>query len=252
MRLLRRNLGNILITLCELLAGIMLLISPERSTRAFVIIVGIVLLIFGIYNAVMHLRVPPFEASHNYRMAWGMMLAAGGLFCIFDSTWFMNAFPAETIIIGVALIVIVFVKIQWTVDMLRIRDTKWYLALIGVALALIVAVILFLNPTSDSRALWIITGIVLIISAVLDVVTLMFRTVRQQEVAEEYKGEIHEKRHRKKAAVSDDNEENEENEPSEDDEDSFEEYQGAPVSDETDDDDITPEDTEDDDEENLD
>ncbi len=187
MKLVRRNLGNILISICELLAGILLLINPERYARVLIIIVGIVLVVFGILNVIRHLRIPPLEASRSYRMSWGLILAAGGIFCIVDAGWFIDVFPVLTLY-GVALVAIGFIKIQWTVDMLRIRDSKWYFALLSVVMAFIVAIILLVNPTSDSRALWIITGIILIISAVLDIVTLFFRFMRQEEVAKEYKG----------------------------------------------------------------
>ncbi len=186
MKLVRRNLGNILISICELLAGILLLIDPERYTRVLIIIIGIVLVVFGVLNVVRHLRIPPLEASRSYRMSWGLILTAGGIFCIVDAGWFINVFPVLTLY-GVALIAIGFIKIQWTVDMLRIGDTRWYCALISVAMAFVVAIVLLVNSTSDSRVMWIITGIILIFSAVLDIVTLFFRFMRQEEVAKEYK-----------------------------------------------------------------
>ncbi len=187
MKLVRRNLGNILISICELLAGILLLINPERYARVLIIIVGIVLVVFGVLNVVRHLRIPPLEASRSYRMSWGLILTAGGIFCIVDAGWFIDVFPVLTLY-GVALIAIGFIKVQWTVDMLRIGDTRWYCALISVAMAFIVAIVLLVNSTSDSHVMWIITGIILIISAVLDIVTLFFRFMRQEEVAKEYKG----------------------------------------------------------------
>ncbi len=218
MKLVRRNLGNILISICELLAGILLLINPERYARVLIIIVGIVLVVFGVLNVIRHLRIPPLEASRSYRMSWGLILAAGGIFCIVDAGWFLNIFPVLTLY-GVALVAVGFIKVQWTIDMLRIGDHRWYCALISVAMAFIVAIILLLNSTSDSRTLWIITGIILIFSAVLDIITLFFRFMRQEEVAKEYKDvDRHSARRgrRKDSGETEDVDTEEDDEPSDD------------------------------------
>ncbi len=187
MKVLRRNLGNILISLCELMAGILLLINPVEYTKVLIIIVGVALVILGGLNVITHLRIPPLEASRSFRMSFGLILIAGGAFCMFDTSWFTRVFPVLPMLYGVAMIAVGIIKIQWTIDMLRIRDTKWYLALISVAVDMIMAILIFTNLIKNENVLWIITAIVLILCALLDLVTLFFRARRQQEVARTYK-----------------------------------------------------------------
>ena len=65
-------------------------------------------------------------------------------------------------------------RIQWTVDMIRLKMRRWYWPAIGAGLSLLVAVVILLNPFETLATLWVFTGIALIAEAVVDVLTLIF------------------------------------------------------------------------------
>ncbi len=175
MKTIRRNLSNLLISLCELLAGILLLLDPVEYTKIVIMAVGLALVIMGVILSLSHFRTPAEEAARNYRLTIGLLLLAGGIFCILGFQWFLTTFPVLPTLYGVVLVVDGIVKIQWTVDMARFRNPQWFLALIGALLCLAMAAFIFSDPFTDTDILWICTGIFLILCALLDLVTLVYK-----------------------------------------------------------------------------
>lgn len=170
---LKRN-SNLVMCIAELVIGILLLINPVGFTRGIIIALGIPLALQGIGSIVSYFRQKPQAASEDNMLAKGLLMACCGLFCMFRSSWFIAAFPVLTMFYGVMTLVSAFGKLQWTADMLRLKQKYWFVALISAALSLVLATLIMTNPFSSTAALWIFIGVSMIVEAVVDVVTLFF------------------------------------------------------------------------------
>ena len=80
-----------------------------------------------------------------------------------------------TILYGVAILVSGLGKIQFTVDMLRMKNKKWFWGAVSAVLSLVCAVVILSSPFASTIVLWKFTGIALIVEAVFDAVALFFR-----------------------------------------------------------------------------
>lgn len=172
-KVLKKN-SNLVMCIVELIVGILLLINPVGFTRGIIIALGIPLALQGIGSIVGYMREKPQAASEGNLLATGLLLTCGGLFCMFRSSWFIAAFPVLTMFYGVMTLVSAFGKLQWTADMLRLKQKYWFIALISAALSLVLAVLIITNPFSSTAALWVFIGVSMIVEAVVDVVTLFF------------------------------------------------------------------------------
>lgn len=168
-------INNVIMALCELGVGILLLVDPIGFTVWIFIVLGIVLLVMGLMEIVSYFRTEPVSAFLRQNLAIGLAEAAAGLFCIFQYDWFIVTFPLLTILYGVIILMTGFVKIQWTVDMLRMKQKKWYFAAISAVLSIIFAWVILGNPFASTAALWTFVAVSLIVEAVVDVVALIFR-----------------------------------------------------------------------------
>ena len=65
-------------------------------------------------------------------------------------------------------------KLQKAVDMARVKQNYWFVALIGALLTLVFAILILANPFASTAVLWSFIGITLIVEAVMDVVTFIF------------------------------------------------------------------------------
>ncbi|MBQ6716804.1 MAG: DUF308 domain-containing protein, partial [Clostridia bacterium] len=113
------------------------------------------------------------EAEKAQYLTKGLLTLLGGGFCAFRSHWFIATFPALSILYGVGVLSAGLVKVQFTFDMLRQKNKKWFLALISAVISLACAVVILKNPFATTAVLWIFTGISLIVEAVFDAVTLI-------------------------------------------------------------------------------
>ncbi len=173
MRTLKENTGGIVMCLFEIVVGILLLINPISFTSGIIIGLGIILLALGTVGVIAYFRLDPIEAARRQTLTKGLIIIVTGLFCIFQTHWFIATFPLLTMLYGVIILLTGIAKIQWSVDMLRMKKPNWYLAAIASALSILLAIIILLNPFSSTIFLWRFVAVSLILGAVLDILALI-------------------------------------------------------------------------------
>lgn len=173
MNFIKRNANVIILFLIELAAGILLLIDPIRFTSGIIIAAGIVFLAAGILCTVRYFRTEAIEAAKRQLLTKGLVGLLFGWFCTFHSAWFVVTFPILTILYGIFVLLAGLGKIQLTIDLIRGRNKRWFIAGISAAISVVCAVVILNNPFAATEVLWMFTGITLIIEAVFDLITLV-------------------------------------------------------------------------------
>lgn len=172
--MLKRNLGGVVVSLVEVIVGILLLIDPVGFTTGIIVTVGAVLMLMGIGSVVRYFCTKPEQAAAGQYLAKGLALLLGGAFCAFNSHWFIVTFPVLTLVYGVAILMTGFAKVQRMADMIRFKHGKWFLAAISAALSILCGIVIITSPFSTTAVLWTFTGISLIVEAVFDVIGTIF------------------------------------------------------------------------------
>lgn len=174
MKNLSQNGGKIVMSLCEIALGILLFINPLGFTATIIKATGILLMLAGIVPAIRYFRTSPAEAHLEQGLAKALCALAAGGFCLFKTEWFLVTFPVVTLLYGLAILFTGIVRVQWTVDMLRMKVGRWYLAGIGALLSLICGAVIMLNPFAWTGFLWTFVAISMIVDAVFDLCTVLF------------------------------------------------------------------------------
>lgn len=174
MSFLKKNGGTLVICLFEILIGILLLINPAGFTAGIIIAVGFFLTVGGIRNVIQYFRMKAEEAAMGRGLFRGLVLLLAGLFCMFRSKWFLITFPVLTILYGAAILLTGLGKVQWTLDMLRLKRGKWGWAAVSAVISLIGGWIILHNPFASTAILWMFAGIYIIVEAVFDIAALFF------------------------------------------------------------------------------
>lgn len=125
------KISSIILSLCEAIIGILLLVNPVDFTTGIIIFLGIVLLIVGITSVVQYFRTEPEAAALKQGLTRGCIEILIGLFCIIKSGWFIATFPILTILYGIGVLIAGIAKVQWTVDKIRLKIKKWFWTAIG-------------------------------------------------------------------------------------------------------------------------
>lgn len=167
---MKENIKNIFLILGKLAVGILLLLNPEKLTLGFIIIIGIALSVFGVGNFIAYFRREPAEAAKHGNFTKGLLSVAGGVFCVVDPQWFIEAVPELAMIYGIILLATGLVQIQWIVDMIRLKRANWVFQALSSVFTIAVAAVILINPFKTIDYLWIFTGVMLIVSTVPDII----------------------------------------------------------------------------------
>ncbi len=169
-----RSMGTILACIVEIIIGVLLLINPVGFTAGIIMTLGIVLAIMGIFNLVGYFRATPEEAAQGSGLVKGLLLVGGAFVCLFKTQWLIAAFPLITVFYGIVILITGINKLQWAIDLLRLKEKHWYVALIGAALSVLFAVVILMNPFTSTGVLWTFIAISLIVEAIMDILTFIF------------------------------------------------------------------------------
>lgn len=195
MKFLKSNFSGIVMCLIEALVGILLLMNPVGFTAGIIIGAGVVLLIMGLASVIQYFRMEPEEAMKSQMLLKGLVFLIVGGFCVLKSGWFIITFPVLTLIYGVVILISGLAKIQWMVDIIRMKKQKWFLAGISALISIVCGVVVISSPFSSTAVLWMFTGASLIVEAIFDVVALILgnktdsTTVEEQAEPENVEGE---------------------------------------------------------------
>ena len=172
--MLKRNLGSVAMSLAEIIIGILLLVNPVAFTSGIIVAFGIVLMIMGVSKTIKYFRTEPEEAAVNQILAKGLLMLLAGAFCAFHSHWFIATFPVLTLVYGVVILITGITKVQWTIDIIRMKRSKWFWAAISAAISIVCGVVIITSPFSTTAVLWMFIGISLIVEAVFDMIGSIF------------------------------------------------------------------------------
>ena len=191
MKTIKQFLGGIILCLCEVAIGILLLVNPVGFTAGIITVCGIALILCGIGSIIGYFRKDAEEAAASQSLMKGLVLLLAGGFCALKTEWIIATFPLMTLVYGVVILISGMGKVQWTADMLRAKNKKWFFAAISAAVSVICAVVILRSPFTSTAALWIFTGVSLICEAILDMVTFLLSGRKNQadDVTTEIEGE---------------------------------------------------------------
>ncbi len=160
--------GRLLLCLFEVGLGIVLLVDPVKFTSALMTAVGILLCVLGALSTLTYFRMDPVEASLSQELMKGLTLLVVGVFCIYRSDFFVRWFPVLTTLYGGIIIFTGIDKIQWAVDMFRLRRGVWQVSAVSALLSIVLGVLVLANPFSVLGTLWTFTAVSLIVIGVIN------------------------------------------------------------------------------------
>ncbi len=166
---LRKINVSLLLSVLELVLGILLLINPTGLTSVVVIVIGILLILLGLYHLFHYVRLPREEASHTWKLATGTGIMTIGIVTVANQGWLVEIVGAAASLYGIILLTFAFMKLQIMVDAIRGGRKQWYMMAACFLSSAILATLLFTGAFT-APFVWIFSGILLIMTAILGIV----------------------------------------------------------------------------------
>lgn len=168
MNVSRISAAGIVPGIMELVAGILLLLNPAKFTSTVLIGLGGVLIVLGLVDVVKYFRTDAKTASLGQLLTKGLVSLLAGAFFVIQWEWFLTAFPVLTMVYGIIILLTGISKIQFTIDMLRLKHRRWGWAALNAALTLTCAIVILSSPFATTEVLWCFTGAALVVVGIFD------------------------------------------------------------------------------------
>lgn len=194
MKSLKVNIPLILLIVLEIAVGILLLVNPETFTQAVIIIFGIGLLSVGIIYLLQYLLEKKGDLKSNLLpLIVGAVSIIVGIVCALCSGAIVKLDQAVAIVYGVILAITGVYKLYNFFKSKKNAIAVSKVSILSGLIAIVLGVVIVIYPKQDGMTLsvWQITGIVLIIEAVVDCLSVvqLFKTKKDKSDKDEKKAQ---------------------------------------------------------------
>ena len=174
MKSLQKYFGGMVLSLLEIFVGVLLLIDPFAFTSGIIAVFGAVLMFVGLVCLFKYFRAEPQIAAVSQNLLKGLAALIAGGFCVFGNSYINELTTLLTVIYGVMILAVGLSKVQNTVDMLRMKKTKWGFTAISAVITVVCAALILFNPFGATEWIWKFIGITLIVEAAIDAIAVLF------------------------------------------------------------------------------
>lgn len=176
----------ILTALIYVVAGAILIISPDKVQNVICNIIGLVGIVLGVIRIFMYLSVEVQDAIYRNDFVEGIVLILIGVLVIYQKAIIQSLIP---FIVAIVIIVDGFVKLQDGIDAKRLGYDKSYIYVIFAAISIIVGLIVMFNLVDTGNILFQILGGGLVYCGISDIVSVVFIANRVKKFVETAKKE---------------------------------------------------------------
>ena len=161
------------LSLFEIFVGVLLLIDPFAFTSGIIMVLGAILLFVGIICVFRYFRENAANAVMEQNLFKGLIALTLGGVCVLCNGLIVEISSLLTFVYGAIILITGFSKVQKTVDMLRLKKTKWGFTAISAGLTVLCAALILFNPFGATEWIWRFIGISLIVEALIDAVAVL-------------------------------------------------------------------------------
>ncbi len=172
MKIIKSNLPAFILFLLEAAVGLLLLINPIGFTSAIIRAIGIGMAVGGLVWTVKYFRTPVEEAASSGMLFTGLVCMLVGLFLVSKTEWLITTFTILLMIYAIVILFLGILKLQWTVDLIRMGRQKWGMSGISALIAVIFGILIIMNPFRTTEILWSLAGACLLAQTVFDIIGL--------------------------------------------------------------------------------
>ena len=186
MNQIKANLPAFILFLAEAAVGALLLVNPIGFTSVIIRAIGIGMAAGGAIWSIKYFRTPAREAAASGMLFCGIVSFLLGLFLITRTQWLITTLTILLAIYALMILFLGILKLQWTVDLIRMKRDRWGLSGISAVIAIIFGALILWNPFKSTEIIWKLAGAALLTQSVIDIVSLFLcpRIVAKEEKKE--------------------------------------------------------------------
>lgn len=158
--------------------GLVLVIWPDILGVMLCYLLGGALIVMGVIQLISFLRGERLGFYSKFSMLMGIVLVLLGIWICTQPHVVLSIIP---VVVGIIVLIHGLMDIQYTLDIRRTGNTKWWIALIVAILTLIVGLLLVFNPFTAYEISMILLGVSMLYDGGSDLVLLIFSYLAQKD-----------------------------------------------------------------------
>jgi len=168
--------------------GLVLVIWPDVLGVMLCYLLGGALILMGVIQLIGFLRGERLGFYSKFNMIMGIVLVLLGLWICTQPHIVLSIIP---VVVGIIVLIHGLMDIQYTLDIKKTGNTKWWIAMIAAIITLVVGLLLVFNPFTAYEITMILLGIAMLYDGGSDLVLLVFSYIAQRDTdkrVREFKG----------------------------------------------------------------
>lgn len=161
--------SKVITSIAYIISGLVLMIFPTLTAKIIAYIVATAALLFGLFEICAYFMSTP-QAQHKGLMI-GLFSLAVAIFIYCTGDTILAIIP---VILGFTIMLSGIITMQYTMDLVRIREKGWLPLLIIAAVNIILGILCVANPFKSATTLMCLIGVGLLFSGVSDLVTILY------------------------------------------------------------------------------
>lgn len=169
----------IVLSVCYVIAGIILIFWPDMSVALFCNALGVGMLVVGITHVIIYFTKDHMMNIMQMDLVIGVVCAAFGAFLLLHPDFVETVMPFA---VGILLLIGGIVKLQNAIDMKRLKFQHWKVVLAFALILMVLGGLLIYNPF-EGRVLLVYIGCSLILDGMVSIVCMLCISHRMKRLA---------------------------------------------------------------------
>lgn len=168
--------------------GLVLVIWPQVLGVMLCYLLGGALILMGVIQLIGFLRGERLGFYNKFNMFMGIVLVLLGLWICTQPHIVLSIIP---VVVGIIVVIHGLMDIQYTLDIKKAGNAKWWIALIAAIITLIIGLLLVCNPFTAYEITMVLLGVAMLYDGGSDLVLLIFSYLAQRDTdkrVREFKG----------------------------------------------------------------
>ena len=162
----RKEIESILVSLLLIALSIFLIMRPIEIINTLIKVMGMIILVCGVFDFTTYFVSKKEESLFDYGLFKGIMELTIGILFIFKYNLLTDLFPC---ILGLIIVFINIFKLQTSLS-LKEFSSNYMVGVIISSLSIILGIIILLNPFETLKVVIIVSGSVLLISELSNII----------------------------------------------------------------------------------
>ena len=170
----KRLLPTILMLVFEVAAGVLLLIDGEKFTQVVFIVFGVFLLLCGIITLILSLLAGRNGGTMSMgQLIFAVVLLAIGAFFAAASGSVMSIMSTVTTLLGIIVAFNGMLKLVEYFSFSKYSGGVAGFAIVSGIITIILGILIAFNPFGATQAMWTILGVLILVSAGMNIISLI-------------------------------------------------------------------------------